>query len=569
VLRVVTPRLTTKEIMMRRPSRARYKPRARRVLAGLLASATLFASLGLVAATAATPAVAADALTGGAFGVQAGIGNAFSIPATPSVTLGVAQESQKAAGFSGLSGNILTVGALVASTGTPNWGPGGQLVTSSASVASAQLALLAGSGLDIGAVSSTCTSGTEGSTASASVTGISVGGHALVNLPTAPNSAIAPSLLGGLGGLLSITLDAQSAGDAPGSTAVTLDAVQITLDASLGSPYGSTVIDLAQSTCGATGADIETPPTVTDVDPGSGSTAGGNPVTITGTGFGGVSAVDFGSTPAGGVDVVSPTEITATAPAGPAGTVDVSVTNGFGTSPTGPADRYTYVAPPQPAPPSVTGITPSSGVPAGGNPIEVVGANLCNVTSVTFGTFPGTDISVSPDCTTVTVTVPAGEGTVPVVVTTNGGTATSPVDYTYTEPGYWMAAADGGVFSFGGAQFYGSMGGRPLNLPIVAMAETPDHRGYWLFAGDGGVFSFGDAQFYGSVPGILGPEGRKLNGPIVAVEATPDGKGYRMFASDGGVFDFGDAAFEGSLPGIGVVPNKPVVGAVSVPVCRG
>ncbi len=64
-----------------------------------------------------------------------------------------------------------------------------------------------------------------------------------------------------------------------------------------------------------------------------------------------------------------------------------------------------------------------------------------------------------------------------------------------------MAGADGGVFAFGRAGFYGSMGGHVLNQPIVGMAGTPDGRGYWLVARDGGVFAFGDAAFYGSMGG--------------------------------------------------------------------
>ncbi|MGH9103631.1 MAG: hypothetical protein ACRDYD_11715, partial [Acidimicrobiales bacterium] len=62
-------------------------------------------------------------------------------------------------------------------------------------------------------------------------------------------------------------------------------------------------------------------------------------------------------------------------------------------------------------------------------------------------------------------------------------------------------ASDGGIFSYGDARFYGSMGGRHLDQPVVAMASTPDGRGYWLVASDGGIFSYGDARFYGSMGG--------------------------------------------------------------------
>ncbi len=85
--------------------------------------------------------------------------------------------------------------------------------------------------------------------------------------------------------------------------------------------------------------------------------------------------------------------------------------------------------------------------------------------------------------------------------------------------GYWLAGADGGVFSFADAAFYGSMGGTPLNAPVVGIAPTPDGRGYWLVAADGGVFSFGDAGFHGSMGG------QPLNASIVGMAATPDGRG--------------------------------------------
>jgi uncharacterized repeat protein (TIGR02543 family) len=84
-------------------------------------------------------------------------------------------------------------------------------------------------------------------------------------------------------------------------------------------------------------------PTVTAVSPSSGTTLGGTTVTITGTGFTGATAVNFGGTAATSYTVVSDTEITATAPAG-TGTVDTTVTTANGTSSTSSADKYTYTA---------------------------------------------------------------------------------------------------------------------------------------------------------------------------------------------------------------------------------
>ncbi|HVA74527.1 MAG TPA: hypothetical protein VNF71_08175, partial [Acidimicrobiales bacterium] len=51
--------------------------------------------------------------------------------------------------------------------------------------------------------------------------------------------------------------------------------------------------------------------------------------------------------------------------------------------------------------------------------------------------------------------------------------------------GYWLVASDGGVFTFGGAVYYGSQGSEHLNAPVVGMAATPDGGGYWLVASDG------------------------------------------------------------------------------------
>jgi Fibronectin type III domain len=122
--------------------------------------------------------------------------------------------------------------------------------------------------------------------------------------------------------------------------------------------------------------------------------------------------------------------------------------------------------------------------------------------------------------------------------------------------GYWLVGSDGGIFTFGSAQFHGSTGSLQLQRPVVGIVPTLSRNGYWLDASDGGIFAFGDAGFYGSIPGLgLHPAGsglpNSLNAPIVGMVPSTDGGGYFMVASDGGVFAFGDARFAGSCPGIG------------------
>jgi ribosomal protein L24E len=118
--------------------------------------------------------------------------------------------------------------------------------------------------------------------------------------------------------------------------------------------------------------------------------------------------------------------------------------------------------------------------------------------------------------------------------------------------GYWFVATDGGIFTFGENEFFGSTGNISLNQPIVGMAPTPTGEGYWMVAADGGIFTFGDAKFYGSTGAI------KLNKPIVGMAPTPSGLGYYLVATDGGIFTFGDAVFRGSTGNIRL--NQPIVG---------
>jgi Tol biopolymer transport system component len=170
---------------------------------------------------------------------------------------------------------------------------------------------------------------------------------------------------------------------------------------------------------------------------------------------------------------------------------------------------------------------------------------------------------------------------------------------TAASPGYDLVASDGGLFTFATA-FYGSMGGSPLNEPIVGMASTSDQQGYWLVAKDGGVFAFGDAPFLGSAVGrtaspvvgiasdnatggywvaaangdVFGFGGAPswsalgsghLNAPIVGI-ASQAGGGFWLVAADGGVFSFG-APFDGSEGGVHL--NAPVVGITADPATGG
>ncbi|MHB1787607.1 MAG: S-layer homology domain-containing protein, partial [Acidimicrobiales bacterium] len=107
---------------------------------------------------------------------------------------------------------------------------------------------------------------------------------------------------------------------------------------------------------------------VTAVTPSSGPVAGGTSVTITGIGFTGATAVQFGTTAATSFTVTSDTSITATAPAG-TGTVDVTVTTPNGTSATNSSDQFSYAAPAVTLVPTTITATPSSptAVTAGGS----------------------------------------------------------------------------------------------------------------------------------------------------------------------------------------------------------
>ncbi len=150
-------------------------------------------------------------------------------------------------------------------------------------------------------------------------------------------------------------------------------------------------------------------PSVGNVVPGTGPTAGGNTVTLTGTGFTSsngaganygtthvvVDTTGIATTPCGGsptspcFTVTGSTHITVQdMPSHAAGTIDITVSTPGGTSPVNTNDQYTYAVLP-----TVTNVTPGAGSPAGGNDVIVAGSGFTGTTDVFVGT---NDINASP-----------------------------------------------------------------------------------------------------------------------------------------------------------------------------
>jgi len=200
-----------------------------------------------------------------------------------------------------------------------------------------------------------------------------------------------------------------------------------------------------QSGSVANGFTYTVQPTVTAVSPNSGSTSGGTAVTITGTNFASGATVSFGSNAATNVTVVNGTTITATTPAGGAGSVIVTVTNSGGQSGS-LINGFTFVAPP-----AVTSVSPNSGATGGGTSVTITGTNFASGSTVTFGSAAATNVVVV-NSTTITATTPAGSaGAVTVTVTNSlGQTGSLASGFTYVvQPTVTSVSPSSGVAAGG------------------------------------------------------------------------------------------------------------------------
>ncbi|MDQ0872138.1 hypothetical protein QFZ77_000797 [Paenibacillus sp. V4I3] len=269
------------------------------------------------------------------------------------------------------------------------------------------------------------------------------GGYTFIAPPAAPAiSQITPNSGSTLGGE-AVTINGSDFVDGVkvyfGSNVVTVDTVQSTkislttpsapagaVDVRVVNPDGQQVT----LTGGYTFIAPPAAPAFSQITPNSGSTLGGEAVTISGSNFVDGVKVYFGSNVVP-VDTVSSTQITLKTPSAPAGAVDVRVVNPDGQQAT-LTGGYTFIAPP--AAPAVSQITPNSGSTLGGEAVTINGSNFVDGVKVYFGSnVVPVDTVSSTQITLKTPSAPAGAVDVR-VVNPDGQQATLTGGYTFIAP---------------------------------------------------------------------------------------------------------------------------------------
>lgn len=277
---------------------------------------------------------------------------------------------------------------------------------------------------------------------------------------------------------------------------------------------------------------------VTRIDgiaPDSGSTAGGDPVTITGTCFTGATQVLFGDQPGTDLTVVSDTEIRVLAPAGAVGPVDVTVVNPTECGDATQEDAFTYVEPDAPV---LTSIVPGRGPETGGTSVTITGDDFTRTTSVTVD---GVEVpfTVVNDTEITVVTPPHAPGVVDVVVTNEVGPS-EPMEFEYfdvaeidgVEPGSGPEAGGdevvitGDCFTgatavlFGGTAATGFVVNSDTRITAIVPAGTGIVDVSVVGAGDCGTAVVEDAYEYIAPPVVADLEptsGPETGGTVVTI----------------------------------------------------
>ncbi len=160
----------------------------------------------------------------------------------------------------------------------------------------------------------------------------------------------------------------------------------------------------------------QAPPSISSINPTTGAEAGFTSITLSGSGFLGVSLATFDGVDAMAIDVQNDSTLVLLTPPGTLGTsVDVRVQNNAGSDTE--VNGFTYVANPAP---NISSLSPDQGLITGGTTVTIAGSNVLGVTDVQFGGVSGNSINII-NSTALTVNTPPGAaGTVDVEAFGNG-----------------------------------------------------------------------------------------------------------------------------------------------------
>lgn len=177
-----------------------------------------------------------------------------------------------------------------------------------------------------------------------------------------------------------------------------------------------------------------TPPTLSAASVQTGPAVGGTPITITGVGLSGATAVRVGGSPATSYTINSGTSISLVTPPQSGTNIQVTTTAGIASF------TFTYTAP--------TLSAVSSETVSAGDTLTISGSQLTGTTAVTINGVAASSVSVVSD-TQVSVTVPSGTGAdLDLTLTTPSGSSTL-----VNAVSYMVQAAPQSSSSWTGPQF--------------------------------------------------------------------------------------------------------------------
>jgi hypothetical protein len=237
-------------------------------------------------------------------------------------------------------------------------------------------------------------------------------------------------------------------------------------------------VDVTVQNPGATGGTVTLAngytyidPRIDSVSPAFGSTSGGTIVTMAGDGFSPAMVVQFGAKSATSFQFISQTSVRASAPAAPAGTVDVTVIARDGAADTA-RGAFTYVPGTDP---SVVSISPASGPATGGSSVVIAGSNFESGATVRIGGAAATDVVVV-SATEIQAVAPPGVAGAQDVTVENPSHLSGTLygGYTYFAPAVTAGSSGGGGGGGGctAAPAQGGAAGAAAMLPYLLAAAA-------------------------------------------------------------------------------------------------